>query len=229
MSSRAGNIEAALDVAIFDDDPDALDRLRAKLADLEAQRAQMVEANKAYRKTHRAELAAESSAYQRSLMVPYAGYQLSNLGGTITKTRERIKRLEGTPRAFAPVAPDAGPIERAGLIIHATMTTPSRPGKKPRPVWNVGGNLGPHRALLDGLGGSWYRGVFSFWEVPTDAITAALDQVEAPLRQVVEAQTAAITDARASALADIPFSLTPTTDDPGGHQLSLLTPPKGQI
>lgn len=188
MTSRAGNIEAALDRAIFDDDPDALDRLRAKLADLEQQRAAMVEANKAYRKTHRQELAAVSSAYERSRMVPYAGYELSNLGGVITKTRERIKRLEGTP---APVVPPcdcgatgcmtcdpafADPIARAGLIIRATMTTPSRPGKQPRPVWNVGGNLGPHRAMLDGLGGSWYRGVFSFWEDPTDAITTALEE-----------------------------------------------------
>lgn len=46
--SRADNIEAAADRAIYDDDPDAIERLEEKLAKLEGER----ERNKTFNKTH---------------------------------------------------------------------------------------------------------------------------------------------------------------------------------
>lgn len=46
--SRADNIEAAADRAIYDDDPDAIERLEEKIAKLEAER----ERNKTFNKTH---------------------------------------------------------------------------------------------------------------------------------------------------------------------------------
>lgn len=48
MESRADSIERAADNAIYDDDPDAIQRLEEKIAGLEAQR----EKYKAYNKTH---------------------------------------------------------------------------------------------------------------------------------------------------------------------------------
>ncbi len=69
MASRADGIEAAADRAIYDDDPDAIDRLREKLEGLQAKR----EAVKAR---------------------DHASYELSNLSGNIKRTRDRIARLE---------------------------------------------------------------------------------------------------------------------------------------
>src|SRR5262245_35957501 len=54
MSSRAANIEAAVDAAIYRDDPDAIERLTAKIAELEAQRTRYKAENAAYRKGDKA-------------------------------------------------------------------------------------------------------------------------------------------------------------------------------
>lgn len=65
-------------------------------------------------------------------------------------------------------------IQNAGLIITAGLTTPTRPGKQPRPVWIVGGNLAPWTSLLYDMGGKKYHGAFSFFEDPTDALERQL-------------------------------------------------------
>lgn len=62
----------------------------------------------------------------------------------------------------------------AGLTITEGMTTPSRPGKKPRPVWEVRGNVAPWEPLFKGLGGRPWRGAMSFFDDPTDAIADAI-------------------------------------------------------
>jgi hypothetical protein len=74
-----------------------------------------------------------------------------------------------------PFTEDTAPtLSDAGLIITTGLTTPSRPGKAPRPVWTVTGNLGPWRSMLHAIGGRTYRGSVSFWTDPTDAITHAM-------------------------------------------------------
>jgi len=93
MSRRADGIERAAENAIYSDDPDAVERLQEKIAGLEAKRAAMKDANAAYRKNHRSELAA-MTAYERSTSVPFATYELSNLGGNIGRLRERLADLE---------------------------------------------------------------------------------------------------------------------------------------
>jgi hypothetical protein len=79
MRSRADNIEAAAGHAIYSDDPDAIERLREKLAELEAKREQIKTDNKAAR-----------SRGDK----PQPAYVLQNLGGNITRTRQRIAYLE---------------------------------------------------------------------------------------------------------------------------------------
>lgn len=103
MADRAVGIRQQLDASIYSDDPDAIERLTEKLAGLEAKREQRKAANSAYRKEHAAELKV-MSAYERSQAVPYAPYEISNLGGQITATR---KRLEGLIRDK-----DRGPVYR---------------------------------------------------------------------------------------------------------------------
>jgi hypothetical protein len=92
QASAADEIEAQAAGAIYDDDPDAIEALTTKLARLEAKRDQMTAANAEYRKAHRAELKA-MTAYERSQAVPYPSYALSNLGGNISRCRDRLARL----------------------------------------------------------------------------------------------------------------------------------------
>ena len=94
MRSRAEGIERQADHAIYSDDEDAVERLEERIAELEAQREHRKTANAAYRKAHRAELAA-MSPYERYQAVPYPGYSLSNIGGNISRLRDRLATLRG--------------------------------------------------------------------------------------------------------------------------------------
>ena len=58
MRSRADGIEGQLEKSIYDDDPDAVEQLRERIARLEAERDAAKARNAAYRKEHKAELEA---------------------------------------------------------------------------------------------------------------------------------------------------------------------------
>lgn len=194
MTSRADNIEAAAEVAIYNDDHDAVERLTAKLAGLEAERERIKVVNKLIRKSgfeavrdqltdieiKELQTLERVQAHYKPLERGFPPYHLQNLGGTITRTRQRLELLKGKPAPPPPCGFDTTATERAGLKVIPTMTTPSRPGKQPRPVWNVVGSFGNHREMLIALGGSWYRGAFSFWEDPAASIEAALLEKETP-------------------------------------------------
>jgi hypothetical protein len=182
MASRAAEIERQADRAIYDDDPDATEQLRARIADLERRRERMKAINRAIRTgtgwserlsppltdDERTDI---DQAARFSGCVGYPPYALQNHGGNITRQRQRLARLQGQAPTGATTADTA--TGRAGLIITAGMTTPRRAGKQPRPVWTVSGNIGPHRQTLTDLDGTWYRGAFSFWSDPTEALEAA--------------------------------------------------------
>jgi hypothetical protein len=93
QAQTADNIEAATDHAIYDDDPDAIERLTDKLAALEGKRERMKAANAEYRKVHRVELKA-MTPYERSQAIPFPSYSLQNLGGNISRCRDRLARLQ---------------------------------------------------------------------------------------------------------------------------------------
>lgn len=84
MRLKAANIEAAADRAIYADDEDAAESLAARVAELEAKRDQMKAANAAFVKANRAELKA-MSVYERDRARPHPSYELSNLGGQISR------------------------------------------------------------------------------------------------------------------------------------------------
>jgi hypothetical protein len=98
MRSRADGIEDQLTGAIYSDDPDAIEQLRARITRLEAERDAAKAANAAYRKEHRADLAA-MTPYQRHHAVPYPGYHFQNLSGNLSRQRARLARLERAARA----------------------------------------------------------------------------------------------------------------------------------
>lgn len=116
MTSRATNIERATEHAIFSDDPDARERLEARIAGLEAEREQMKTMNATYRKAHKAELKA-LSAYQRGQAVPFPSYAITNIGGNISRLRKRLEDLDRTPIDRLITARYGGPCEDCGAEI----------------------------------------------------------------------------------------------------------------
>lgn len=91
--NAAAGIERALRTSIYDDDPDAIERLEDKIARLEDQRTAIKTRNAEYRKAH-PELRA-LGAYDRDQAMPHRGYELTNLSANINRLR---KRLEGLRR-----------------------------------------------------------------------------------------------------------------------------------
>ena len=88
----ADTIEAQLERSIYDDDPDAIESLRERIADNEAKRQAMKDRNAEFRKANREKLK-ELSGYQRDLAMPHQGFELTNLGARIRQDRKRLAHL----------------------------------------------------------------------------------------------------------------------------------------
>lgn len=71
---------------------------------------------------------------------------------------------------------DAAMLATHSLRLTEKMTAPTRPGKKPRPVWEVTGDTGAYEPLLRELGGNqrFRRGTWTFWDDPKEALIEAL-------------------------------------------------------
>jgi hypothetical protein len=121
MQSRAANIEAANDRAIYDDDPDAIERLTERIAALEAERDRRKVANSEYRREHKAELKA-MSGYDRHHAVPFPPYSFSNLTGNIGRLRDRLARLQAPERGRVLVAKYAGECRKCGESVERGAT-----------------------------------------------------------------------------------------------------------
>jgi len=107
MRARAENIERAADHAIYSDDEDAIEKLRAKIAGLEAQRDRISAYNASCRSrkaagdtsllddAQRADLLsiAKHCSYQLRKYGQFPAYTSSNLSGTIRATRKRLEQL----------------------------------------------------------------------------------------------------------------------------------------
>jgi hypothetical protein len=106
--SRADNIESAAAHAIYSDDEDAVDRLEARIAGLEAERDRVKAYNASCRKgapdvtllTERERsglVTAEKfqGAYQERRKHQMPPYVLANLSGIISTQRKRLERLKG--------------------------------------------------------------------------------------------------------------------------------------
>lgn len=101
MRSRAANIEAQADGAIYSDDPDAIEQLEARIAKLEAEREQIKAHNAAHRNgkgcTCPADCACRSKFRPSSCgckQHPLPAYVLTNLSGNIKRNRDRLEVLK---------------------------------------------------------------------------------------------------------------------------------------
>lgn len=110
MEARADNIERQASEAIYSDDPDAADALRAKVAKLEATQAAMKAANAAIRKHAKAGADAQVAAMvalgfdevrARKLLVPdfagrigFADFETKNNGANIRRLKARLAEVE---------------------------------------------------------------------------------------------------------------------------------------
>ena len=156
MSSRAASIEAQIDRSIYSDDPDAVEALTARVAELEAKRDHMKKVNAAYRKRDDAALTAlgsmSSDAWDKALAggwskKPYASYEFQNIGGNIKRNRDRIADVQRrTERAAAAEAKGGVSIDGAGDYVSVTFSE-----KPDREVINAMKAAGFHWS-----GGSWH-------------------------------------------------------------------------
>lgn len=136
QQQRAENVRAAAARAIYDDDPDAIQRLTAKLRDLEGQRDRIKAYNANCRKAAKTggtgDLALLDAAQQKDItttmrVCPYqvgAGgqfpsYALSNLGGVITAAKQRIAKLSQPDRGRVLTARYEGECRACGGVIEA--------------------------------------------------------------------------------------------------------------
>lgn len=106
MTARANGIESQLERSIYSDDDDAIEKLRERIAGLEAERDRIKAYNASCRKGAR-DTSLLDKAQQAELVsivrhTPYnvgpkgqmPAYVLSNLGGNITRNRKRLASLE---------------------------------------------------------------------------------------------------------------------------------------
>lgn len=66
-------------------------------------------------------------------------------------------------------------LKNLGVAVTETMTTPTRPRKKPRPVWVVSGNTFGLEDFFYQNGGKKFRGAWSFFTDPSSAILQELN------------------------------------------------------
>lgn len=70
----------------------------------------------------------------------------------------------------------ANTLAASGVRVEQTMTTPTRPGKKPRPVWVVSGNTFGLEPFFRDIGGKKFRGAWSFFNDPSGEISVELEK-----------------------------------------------------
>ena len=99
MARRANGIESQLAGSIYSDDPDALEALEARIAALESERDRIKAYNVSCRKGA-PDVSVLDDRQQRRYAdhiakgQPFPSYALQNLGGNITRNRQRLASLK---------------------------------------------------------------------------------------------------------------------------------------
>lgn len=161
MRSRADNIEAAAAGAIYDDDPDAIERLAEKLAGLEARREAVKAHNKEMRKPTACDHPADCDCRQRfgrecsCKRHPLPSYVLQNLGGNITRTRQRLEGLRRLAKVHA--APVVDETERDDGGTHRVTSAREEIEYPGKPSAEVRAAIKAQGYRWDRVAGVWWR------------------------------------------------------------------------
>lgn len=105
MSSRADGIEHALDRSIYSDDPDALESLAARIAELEAEREKMKAGNAAFKRggiDAVREACGDKMTLDAAKMMslchwekrPFPSYAVTNIGANIRRLQKRGEEIK---------------------------------------------------------------------------------------------------------------------------------------
>lgn len=163
-ANKAHGLESMLARSIFDDDPDAIEQLRAKVEALTIERDRMKLVNKLFRAKDAEGLAAIGLDFAKLkeriasinlsfVKVPYEGYQLTNIGKTIRTAEQRIAGIERR-RARTEQATQAGGVVVTMIGDSAQVTFAEKPSreiladlKAASYWWNKGTWIGPRFRL----------------------------------------------------------------------------------
>lgn len=176
-AEKATGLERQLERTIFDDDPDAIERLEERIAEREREAMWKSALNKAYRKGGAAALSAQLSAGTVAtimdtmarchwLKVPF---DTTNLRAAIRRDRERIAMIERQRAVRA-----AAEASSAGVVVarreegYCTVTFAEK----------------PERAVLSALRGAGYRWSAPSWFGRTADLpecVRAMEQAEGPV------------------------------------------------
>jgi hypothetical protein len=134
-ASKAEGLSKHLDRTIFTDDDDAVEKLLAKIATLEAKRDEMKHRNKEWRK------AGKGKAHE--------GWELSNLGARIRSNRERVTEVKRRQSLAAEVeATESGVLVKEHGGGYVSITFEEKPDREIRQGLGAAGfRFG---------GGGWY-------------------------------------------------------------------------
>jgi hypothetical protein len=136
----ADGLARALDRSIYNDDENATEALEARIKANEAKREQMKLVNKLYRKNDAVGLeklglnleSLKARLNREGVMpwcrIPYAAYELSNLGGRITADRKRLSVVKGRQERSAAAEQSGGvAIEKSSNGKYCTVTFSEKP------------------------------------------------------------------------------------------------------
>lgn len=138
---KAAGLAHQLDRAIFSDDDNAVEALKARIAENLAKREHMTARNKAYRKGLEAFAAFEGCTIEQAekrretieagyswCRQPHPAYELSNLGGRIRADRERLVAIEARQErtAAAEASPSGVTIEGDAYVRVTFAEKPAR-------------------------------------------------------------------------------------------------------
>lgn len=161
MAARAEGIRDQVDGAIYDDDPDAIERLEAKLAGLETKRETVKAHNKEMRKPGacdhpagcdcRSYFPRDCSCKRHQL----PAYVLQNLGGNIKRTRDRIQCLKNLAKVHA--APVVTETERSDGGTHRVTAVREEIEYPGKPSAEVRTAIKAEGYRWDRVGMVWWR------------------------------------------------------------------------
>jgi hypothetical protein len=170
MASRADEIERQAERAIYDDDPDAVERLTERLAELEAERDRIKRYNASCRKgardfsiltaDERADLAstAKAAPYMIGKKGEMPAYKLRNLTGNIKRNRDRLEVVK--KRQARTEAAEATGVLVEHLGTYARVTFAAK----------------PDRDTLDALKAAGYRWGQGSWTGKADQLPAEVSE-----------------------------------------------------